>query len=424
MASSYATLHVMADLAHYGDTILIASLLKDSPATKLQRISFVQGSERQKYDEIWLQDLVMRHPGLLPVAQVEPVFDDMVPVCRELPLKAGYVDNVFVTPNGDIAIVECKLWRNPEARRKVIAQIVDYASELSTLSYEAFESAVLRAQLTRQATSEEKRTLFHMVSAGEERDEAAFHDAVTRTLRRGRILLIIVGDGIREGLESMAEFLQKHAGLHFRLCLVELAIFQLPGPEGGVIAQSRILGGTTNIERGIVVLNDSRLEVRPPDVRHGGAALASTISSESFYESLDSAAPGTKANLQAFLAEIEPRGVKPDITAKTLTLRWTKDSGSWNLGTISKKGELWMDYHGQQAWNLNLTDESHRYLESLAKITPAAYVAPLGSGAGWNLRKAGPGFLSVSELLSDTGRKIWLAAIIAFQHDVLSKQQD
>lgn len=281
--------------------------------------------------------------------------------------------------------------RNPEARRTVLAQIVDYASELSTLSYQAFESAVLRAQLTRQATSMEKRTLFHMVSADEEIDEAAFHDAVTRTLRRGRILLIIVGDGIREGLESMAEFLQKHAGLHFRLCLVELALFKLPEPEGGVIAQSRIVGGTTNIERGIVVLKDSRLEVRPPDVRPGDAAVASTISSENFFESLDSAAPGTKANLQTLLAEIEPLGVKPDITAKTLTLRWTKDSGSWNLGTITKKGELWMDYHGQQALNLNLTEESHSYLESLAKLLRRLTWLTLDQGQAGTCAKLAPG---------------------------------
>ena len=178
-------LPAMAELAQYGDTVLIESLSKDSPATKLSRISFVQGSEAQKYDEAWLQDLIMRYPGLLPVAQLEPVFEDMVPVCRELALKAGYVDNVFVTPNGDIAIVECKLWRNPEARRKVIAQIVDYASELSTLSYQAFESAVLQAQLNRQATSE-KRTLFNLVAGSNVKDEAAFHDAVTRTLRRGK----------------------------------------------------------------------------------------------------------------------------------------------------------------------------------------------------------------------------------------------
>ena len=83
-----------------------------------------------------------------------------------------------------------------------------------------------------------------------------------------------------------------------------------------------------------------------------------------------------------------------------------------------------MDYHGQQARNLNLADESHRYLESLAKINPSAQVASLGSGTGWNLRKTGSGPLLVSGFLSETGRKTWLAAIIAFQLDVLSKQQD
>jgi hypothetical protein len=42
----------------------------------------------------------------------------------------------MITPNGDIAIIETKLWRNPDARRKVIAQILDYANELSKWTYE------------------------------------------------------------------------------------------------------------------------------------------------------------------------------------------------------------------------------------------------------------------------------------------------
>ncbi len=33
-------------------------------------------------------------------------------------------------------LVEAKLWRNPEARRKVIGQILDYAKELSRWNYE------------------------------------------------------------------------------------------------------------------------------------------------------------------------------------------------------------------------------------------------------------------------------------------------
>lgn len=412
----------MAELAQYGDTVLLSSLSKDAPTTKLSRISFVNGRKGQKYDEAWLQDLIMKHPGLLPVAQIEPEFQDMVPVCRELPLGGRYVDNVFVTPDGHIAIVECKLWRNPEARREVIGQVVDYASELSTLDYQAFESAVLHAQ--RLPQSDSTQTLFRMVCAEGTRDEAQFHELVSRTLRRGRILLIIVGDGIREGLESMTEFLQKHAGLHFRLCLIELALFELPDPAQGVIAQSRLLGGTSNIERGIVEIDDSRLIVRPPKSGSDGSSSPTTISSGSFYERLDTASPGLRSKLLAFLARIESVGVKPDIRASTLTLRWTTDSGSWNLGTITDKSLLWMDYHGQQARNLNLADESHRYLESIAKIIPTAHVAPLGRGAGWNLRNNGAGEFSVSEFLSSVGQEVWLAAIIAFQLAVASKQQD
>jgi hypothetical protein len=52
-------------------------------------------------------------------------------------------------------------------------------------------------------------------------DEQHFHDALTANLRRGRFLLLIVGDGIREGVEAIAEYLQVHSGLHFSLGLVE-----------------------------------------------------------------------------------------------------------------------------------------------------------------------------------------------------------
>ena len=56
--------------------------------------------------------------------------------------------------------------------------------------------------------------------AGHTVDEIGFNDALTFNLRRGRFLLLIVGDGIRGGVEAIAEYLQAHAGLHFTLGLV------------------------------------------------------------------------------------------------------------------------------------------------------------------------------------------------------------
>ena len=216
----------MSTQSQYGDTVFLRDFEATATAEKLKRIQFIKGSDGIAYDEAWLQNLIMLQPGLLPVNQIEPAFSNMVPVCTELPMRAGFMDNLFVTPQGEIAVVECKLWRNPEARRKVLAQILDYASEMTTWDYEALEKAIKAARQV--DTGRDTKSLFEIVCAGGEMEEVAFHDAVSRNLKRGRFLLLIVGDGIREGLETIAKFFQEHASLHFNLAIIELALFEVP----------------------------------------------------------------------------------------------------------------------------------------------------------------------------------------------------
>jgi hypothetical protein len=42
----------------------------------------------------------------------------------------GSIDNLFLTPTGDIILVETKLWSNAKARREVVAQALDYIRNL------------------------------------------------------------------------------------------------------------------------------------------------------------------------------------------------------------------------------------------------------------------------------------------------------
>ena len=134
----------------------------------------------------------MVHPGLLPVGQIEKAFSEMVPVCMELPMRAGFADNLFVTPSGDTAVVECKLWKNPEAPNEVIAQIIDYASEMKTWNYGGREGVIRKAKTVDGANGTSAGSLYQIVSGAHEGDEAAFHDAVSRSLWRGRFLLILL----------------------------------------------------------------------------------------------------------------------------------------------------------------------------------------------------------------------------------------
>ncbi|WP_426042396.1 hypothetical protein [Brevundimonas sp. TWP2-3-4b1] len=165
----------------------------------------------------------------------------------ELQTPAGPIDNFMVTPSGLPVLVECKLWRNPEGRREVVGQILDYAKELSRWSSSDLEREV-RRRLKRDGT-----VLLDLVREVDPSvDEIQFNDALTSNLRRGRFLLLIVGDGIREGVEAIAEYLQAHAGLHFSLGLVEMPIFDLP--NGDRLVTPRVLARTSVVTRTVVAV--------------------------------------------------------------------------------------------------------------------------------------------------------------------------
>ena len=92
---------------------------------------------RPPFREDRLQALLAEHPALLPVDEIEPAFAPLVLLGREVPCEAGSIDAVFVSPGGYVTLVEAKLWDNPEARREVVGQVLDYARVLAGWSFEA-----------------------------------------------------------------------------------------------------------------------------------------------------------------------------------------------------------------------------------------------------------------------------------------------
>ncbi|UFW72675.1 DUF4268 domain-containing protein [Bradyrhizobium sp. WU425] len=196
--------------------------------------------------EAEIQELVHSHPAALPIAEIDPMFVGAISVCREMALdRAGRVDNFLITPSGLPVLVECKLWRNPEARREVIGQILDYAKVLSRWSFSDLQREVgRRTGMGPDALLKRVRAFAPSVN------EVQFTDAVTANLRRGRFLLLILGDGVREDVEAIASYLQIHAGLHFTFGLVEFPIYRLPSGERLVVP--RVLARTTTILRNVV----------------------------------------------------------------------------------------------------------------------------------------------------------------------------
>ncbi len=210
----------------------------------------LRANNESSYDENWLQKLLFDHPEALPIDEIDQSYLNIVPVCREMSTAAGPIDVLYVTPEGELIILEAKLWRNPEARRKVIGQILDYAKELGRWSYEDLQREVSRALATKER---QQANLFNIVASKYPGlSEANFVDSVSRNLRRGEFLLLIVGDGIREGVAGIAEFMENHGTLNFTFGLVEMAIYKVN--SSALLVQPRVIAQTAIIKRTVITL--------------------------------------------------------------------------------------------------------------------------------------------------------------------------
>lgn len=387
-------------------------------AIPLNRVDLQRGGD-SVYSEAWLQTLLYENPECLPIEQIEPGFGPLISVCRELPLEFGFgrtgnLDNLFVTPSGGLLLVEAKLWRNPESRRAVVAQAMEYAASVFRLSFEELESAVNRA---RKVAGENPKSLFELASIGSDLDEAAFVDAMSRNLQRGRAIIAVVGDGIREDIMPLAELLQSHAGHRFTFALVELAVYEVSGGTAKIIVPS-ILAQTALIERGVVRIEESasmgvKLSVGasslPPSSAPKGRSFG--ISEDEFFDALSQRDASLPSSLKSFLAKADALGVYADVQGGMNLKHEVPQGRPLNLGTIRKDG--YVDTGPSTWWDRAAIGQT--YNDRLAALI-GGYVQPAKSGTESAVRTSKKSTPKLSDFLPQH-EEGWLTAIEAYLKD-------
>ena len=246
--------------------------------TGLKRLSLADA-----LSEGWLQEVLERSPELLPIPDIDERLElPLRSLGREVSTPAGAIDNLFLSRNGYLVLVETKLWRNPEARRQVVAQVVDYAAQVRKWRYENIE------RLFRSAAGDLPGTLWEAVGP-DDPTESAWIDRVNGNLTLGRMTLVVAGDGIRSETEALAEAVNGHPDFQFRLALVELRVFDLKSGERLVVPAT--LARTAEIERAIVRITYAperprpRVEVETPAPAEAGEGRQ-TLSAAAFRDEL------------------------------------------------------------------------------------------------------------------------------------------
>lgn len=246
-------------------------------ASPLERV----GMKAREINEGFLQKLLDENPGIVPVAEFDESFGPIASLGREI---MG-IDNLFISPNGRLTLVEAKLWRNPQATRQVLAQVLEYASRLAALDHDEFEQ---RCSSANRCPVTAAKGLYRLVAEafpGQVGDEAEFIDRLQKNLRNGRFLLLVVGDGIREDLENILESLHHQSRLHFTFGLVELKLYRQPETEG-ILAVPNIVAHSTEIERAVVTIRGAESADIQVEVRSDPTSKAPKLTEQEFLDSI------------------------------------------------------------------------------------------------------------------------------------------
>ena len=130
----------------------------------------------------------------------------------------GYTDLLGLDSDGNILIVETKLAKNPEVRRKVIGQILEYAAYLWKISYDELD----RLFASREGKSIDE--LWHVKNS--EPSPEGFRETVAANLRAGTFQLFIAVDEMNDQLEKIIDYLSTN-GTGLKLEALELRTYKI-----------------------------------------------------------------------------------------------------------------------------------------------------------------------------------------------------
>lgn len=356
--------------------------ISETNSFQLERIPL----NEKHFQENWLQKIIHKNPQILPIDDIESGFAPLISLGREISTSVGYIDNLYISPNGYLTIVETKLWRNPEAKREVVGQIIDYAKELTNWNFTKLNDGVKNSSQLYNNNSKGIIELIKDFEKIEEHEEYKIIDNIERNLKRGRFLLLIVGDGIRESVEEMVDFLSNTPQIQFTLGLVELQFYKNPNVEGELIAIPNLITRTREITRAIVKIENSTngnvtIETDFIEEKVKPITARTTITEDDFFEQLQQNTDHESAEFaKHILATVKEKGYFVEWRQGAFVAKILDPNGSGSKITLfvtDRKGLFYLMQSGDQLKRLGMSNEiSLVYAKNTSELIKGLFPHP------------------------------------------------
>ena len=187
------------------------------------------------YDsEAALQELIAEHPEVLAGERMTPdeprrwLLISREMVIPDSPESGGRwaVDHLLLDQDACPTLVEVKRGDNPEIRRRVVGQMLDYAAHATR-----YWSAARIREIFEKNAGDEAATRIAKLLVSEPDEDAyeAFWERVDKNLADENIRLLFVADDIPDDLANVVGFLNRHMAPRIEVLAVELKQFRGEG---------------------------------------------------------------------------------------------------------------------------------------------------------------------------------------------------
>ncbi|MGI9105753.1 MAG: hypothetical protein ACR2G4_05845 [Pyrinomonadaceae bacterium] len=178
-------------------------------------------------NEKYLQSYICENPESLPLDEIEENIKLLI-LAREFPTKSGEIDALGIDYEGNIYVIETKLYKNQD-KRIVLAQVLDYGASLwrtyedSDLFIKELERSV--SKIVADSLTERIRKFYQTDVDG----ATEILQKVRQNLRDGYFSFVVLMDYIEDCLRDLLIFVNQNS--RFNIYGVEMEFYKFEDYE-------------------------------------------------------------------------------------------------------------------------------------------------------------------------------------------------
>ncbi len=172
--------------------------------------------------EDFLQNYIYNNPDAVPVYEIDEDIRLLI-LAREFGTNSGPIDALGIDQNGNIYLIETKLYKNPD-KRLVVAQVLDYGASLwsSSLDFADF-TMQLDNHVQKQFNTNLRAKLQDFYSIDEEATDNLLSSMQTN-LNGGTFKFVVLMDSLHRQLKDLILFMNRNS--QFDIYAVELEYYK------------------------------------------------------------------------------------------------------------------------------------------------------------------------------------------------------